>query len=468
MDTEALPSDLVAAVIRLSRIPRARRALYELIDTYLQPPHGMLDLPLEILEHVVTFVGPEGLIALRTTCKKLEEATRSRFIDRFIECRRHVLSIYSLKALIDIAAHPHFGRFVKTVILDTTCPFEHDGKRYVASTQSFNHHDACKLLKEAFRQLKMHGQKIALGVTDRNRTSHGIWKLFSPRSKFHLLKQDRRFVFLIVRICANELDIIVSKWVFELREVCPAATRDKTVQKFASEALDVTRILSPSRSLKFNVLQAHFSLHIIEFELIWDHEERSLEMSGLAQWCPRLDRNVAFNLLEGLDLVAAAKITELTLSSCRIASDIDHDQFIKFIQTCSKTLERVKLSGIVIAHDSKWSPVLRLLARAPYLAKFELVTLSRQFQARVSSEKRTVVVVYVDEWSGHGGNISAELDDLAAAVEADESTWESLSNNDPKKWMYRMTGRKKTPNTLDAESANDNGSFTFANLQRPR
>lgn len=409
----------------------------------------MLDLPLEVLEHVVSFVGPKDLIALRTTCEKLEEATKSRFIDRFIECRRHVLRIHSLKALIDIAAHPHFGRFVKTIILDTTCPFEHDGKRYVASTQSFDHFDACKLLKVAFRHLKMHGQTITLGMTDRNRTSYGIWKLVSPQSTFHLLKQDRAFVFLILRMCADELDIIVSKWVFDLREIAPNATRGGSVHKFASETLNVTRILSPSRSLKFNVLKAHFTLRIVELELIWDHEKGSLEMSGLTQWCPRALRNVTFNLLDGLNSVAAAKITELTLSSCRITSDIDHDQFMKFLQTCSKTLGRVRLSGIVIADDSRWSPVLRLLARAPYLAKFELATLSREFQARVNSEKRTVVVVYIDEWSGHGGNISAELDDLAAAVEADESRWESVDNFHPKKWIYRMTGRKKTPDTLE-------------------
>ncbi|KAH0172292.1 hypothetical protein KCU67_g1788, partial [Aureobasidium melanogenum] len=118
----------------------------------------------------------------------------------------------------------------------------------------------------------------------------------------------------------------------------------------------------------------------------------------------------------------------------------------------------VKLSGIVIKGDSTWSPVLQLLARAPYLMEFELATLSRRVRDYVNFEWQDAVILQIDEWFGHGDKVSAELEDLAAAVEADELSWESL--NDTEKWTYHMTGRKKIPDTLEDESLNDSESIT--------
>ncbi|KAG9849959.1 hypothetical protein KCU98_g4674, partial [Aureobasidium melanogenum] len=409
MDPEALSSDLINAVIHFTRIPHARRALYELLNDPSFVHTDILDLPLEVLERVVSFVDARDLIALRSTCKKLEKAATSSFAHQFIKCRRHVLSTHSLKALVDIAAHPYFGKFVEAVILDTTCSLEYIESAITDKTPdgSLSYSDSYSALNDVLGYLSIHGNLKTLGVTDRNSTSFDV-------------------------------------------------------ECFASTALGLRKGLSPSTSLKFKVSMTNMN----DLGLIWDHKRKTLELSGLTLWSSASPDNMLFGLLNNMTSLSTANITELTLSGCRVMNH-DYRKLMELLHACSRTLERVKLSGIVIEDDSTWSQVLQLLARAPDLMEFKMATLSRKVYRPAGYKWRNALIVQIDEWFGNGENVSAELVQLAATVEADELAWESLPNTE--KWTYHMTGRKKTLKTLEdkldetsqvleEEPPNDSGS----------
>lgn len=392
---------------------------------------------------MVSFVDARDLVALRSTCKKLEKAATSSFAHQFIKCRRHVLSTHSLKALVDIAAHPYFGKFVEAVILDTTCSLEYIESAITDKTPdgSLSYFDSYSALNDVLGYLSMHGNLNTLGVTDRNPTSFGIQELLS-RPTAHIYKQERSRVLLKLRHLAKKVNLNISQLELDSVQALGSDSISSDVECFASTSLGLRKGLSPSTSLKFKVSMTNMK----DLGLIWDHKRKTLEMSGLTLWSSASPDNMLFSLLNNMTSLSTANITELTLSGCRVMNH-DYRKLMELLHACSRTLERVKLSGIVIEDNSTWSQVLQLLARAPHLMEFKMAALSRKVYRLAGYKWRNALIVQIDEWFGNGENISAELVQLAATVEADELAWESLANTE--KWTYHMTGRKKTLKTLE-------------------
>lgn len=409
---------------------------------------------------MVSLLDRKDIIALRLTCKKLEKAAANSFASHFIKCRRHVLSTHSLKTLAEIAAHPYFGMFIEAIILDTTRSLE-----YIKSFKSFQslktdrtadgsltYFDSYSALKEVLDNLSMHGNLNTLGVTDRNPTSFGIQELLS-RPTAHIYKQERSHVLSTLRYIAKGANFNISQLDVDSVQARGSDSRGLDVCDFSNTTFDFAKGLLPSTSFKFKVAMTNMD----DFGMIWDHKRRSLEISGLTQWSSADPENMLFSLFYNVTSLSTANITELTLSGCRV-EDFDYSKLMELFHICSKTLKRVRLSGLVIEGDSTWSPVLRLLAQAPHLMKFEMATLSRQVHGFFNLDRRTAVIVNVDEWFGHGDQVSAELKDLAVALEADDFAWESLNNAE--KWTYHMVGRSKTSNMLEEESLNNSESIT--------
>ncbi|CAD0114657.1 unnamed protein product, partial [Aureobasidium uvarum] len=85
-------------------------------------PHSGGDLslpgmPTEVLSIIINLAGPETLPALRLTDKRLCAVSNRPFAIQYISKRRHVQSTHSIDALIEITAHPFFGKFVRTVMV---------------------------------------------------------------------------------------------------------------------------------------------------------------------------------------------------------------------------------------------------------------------------------------------------------------------------------------------------------------
>ena len=74
-----------------------------------------MDLPPEVLVEIFNLIDNKDLPSVRLTCKKLCEAANRPFgFANFTE-RAHVVSPYSINALVDITEHPIFGSYVKSV-----------------------------------------------------------------------------------------------------------------------------------------------------------------------------------------------------------------------------------------------------------------------------------------------------------------------------------------------------------------
>lgn len=81
-----------------------------------QPP-TMIALPTEILVEIFNLVDGTDLSTARLVCKEFCDAITPRFaLVNFTE-RMHVVSPYSIDALVEITEHPVFGGYVKTVAI---------------------------------------------------------------------------------------------------------------------------------------------------------------------------------------------------------------------------------------------------------------------------------------------------------------------------------------------------------------
>lgn len=116
-------------------------------------------LPNEVLCDIAGYVDDADIANLRLAAKVFHYITADRFATLFFQDRAHELSPTGLQDLVAITEHPVFAPYIRTVIIG------HGGKHHSAQD-----HDKMKL---AFQNLKIHGNKISLGLR-RVRTLHNF------------------------------------------------------------------------------------------------------------------------------------------------------------------------------------------------------------------------------------------------------------------------------------------------------
>lgn len=456
MDTNGPPADLVGTVVYTSKFPHStacefernsglprhsKNALYRHRLLALSDKHAtMLSLPPEILERIAASAGPRDVLALRSTCKELEAATVNSFVLHFIKRRIHAITIRSVNVLFQIAVHPHFGKFVDTVILDTTFPFTLvNGAVLDAADEPLSYRGFQRLIHIALRHLVKHGKPVILGVTDRNPASVGITELLA-RPRAHLFTQERNEVFLMLHQYAGAVGLKISGFDIECSEDHGPSRGGMNAQTFADIVGGQFSFLSTSTSLKMMIGSLPGS-YDPDLHLIWEPKSQSLDLCGLNKWHGL--GGMATRLLHGMVWPSKAMIKDFALCGSNIKNGFDFFKFMDLLHTCLKTLERIRLSDIVIENDSKWSLVLHQLARASRLKQFELDTLIRNINTRINTVSRRASICHVNAWNGSGDNVSAELRNLSAIVKADEDRWESINLEDPRKWAMYTKGRNK-------------------------
>ena len=86
----------------------------------------LVALPTELLEYIVLELPTTSdLCSLRAVCHELEAKTFNVFGRLYFTSRRHMISLFSLQALIDISNHRGFAPFVRRVIFGTDQLTEH-------------------------------------------------------------------------------------------------------------------------------------------------------------------------------------------------------------------------------------------------------------------------------------------------------------------------------------------------------
>lgn len=141
----------------------------------------LLDLPPELLQQVSSVVQAEDLTNLRLVCKSLCDNANEVFAIKRLSTRVNTISESSLSALVEMTAHPVFGRYIKEVTLSVIrtapildkreherdwewkwAPFleEHMESAFITSG------DCGRLLHQAFTNVKQHGSHITIGISD--------------------------------------------------------------------------------------------------------------------------------------------------------------------------------------------------------------------------------------------------------------------------------------------------------------
>ncbi|THV72159.1 hypothetical protein D6D27_09778 [Aureobasidium pullulans] len=147
-------------------------------------------LPSEVLVMIAKNLDHKDLAPCRLASKSLSEAANNRFAKVFFSRRFHVASSYSVKALVDITAHPFFGKHVTAVIMDGvrmtkhrsrggptlwTDPYDEeeemrdDSEEESASIldNAFVRSGQCQsLLQKVFENIKGYGNSVEVGVGD--------------------------------------------------------------------------------------------------------------------------------------------------------------------------------------------------------------------------------------------------------------------------------------------------------------
>ena len=401
---------------------------------------NMLDLAVEVLEQVVSLVGPQEVIALRSMCKKLEEAATNSFIDHFVRCRRHAITVRSLKALIEVTAHPYFGKFVDKLVLDTTFPFREIGDELlVVVDEPLTHDDFYSFVYKALSALKVHGKPTILGLTDRNPASFGMEELLS-RPTVHHFPQERDGVLSVLRHIAERDGVNLKIGGFDLELVGTQRPHLMGLDAlaFASGVGQYVARVSTLTSFSMKVAMPPDSSDV---GIVCDFKRETLMMSGINMW--HGPRSIFFGLFCQTYWPWALRLKDMTLVECHIGGFYESIVFDFCLHMCLATLETIKLSSITIESELRWSVVLQWLARARRLKRFELSTLTRNIDRIVNSVPCRASIQYIDEWCGSGDEISAELLDLSAIVRADEDAWESIGIGEPRKWAVYTNGRNK-------------------------
>ena len=122
---------------------------------------NLLDMPIEMLEHISRFVTPEGILILRLTCKTLAAAAFDAFAEEYVRhLKVFVLSPARLEKLAAIVSCPHLANKVDWLIL-TTDPFEEVAIESVSTAavpdESLLSGQHETYLNHRFDQLRLHG-----------------------------------------------------------------------------------------------------------------------------------------------------------------------------------------------------------------------------------------------------------------------------------------------------------------------
>jgi hypothetical protein len=417
---------------------------------------AILDLSVEVLERVVSFVDPQGVIASRSTCKQLEKAAVRSFIHHFIKHRHHVISNQSLEALVKITAHAYFGRFVNTIVLDTLFPFVRVGDVYMNATdESLTRRRFRLLVFTALSHLKVYGNPITLGVSDYNISTNAL----RSRPGAPPLEHRRYEIFFVLRHFAADESINLNIKGFDLDLVEERRSGERSdASKFATAVASHFSTLSNLTSLRIYIDRLPEG-KMDDFLLVWDPELRSLEVEGIDEW--QGPESMTSGLFKDMTWPSSAGIKHLILSDCRCDEDTDFIQLMDLIRSCIGTLETIKLQKIVIIDNSRWSLVLHQLAQAPHLKSFELTYLERDIFADINSVEQRATIKHIDSWCGSGDETLSELVKLTAIVKADEDKWESMDDEDSSKWEYFRRGRNKHFESVNRTNADAFGMMTW-------
>lgn len=374
-------------------------------------------MPNEILGAIVDLAGSESLPALRLTNKRLRAVSDTPFAVTNFRERRHVQSAYSMDALVEITAHPFFGKFVKTVIISGSRP---EFPRYAASesvppacvqcTQKGSsticdlptpHHLALDFevrqdkLDQAFSNIRRHSSSVYIGIRDGTRMCYGSTyyhgdcneicetnsnSIPTPIGCKHLIRTYET-ISRSARFSGCRID---GTKIYTYGRLCSLNTSETETKSLIRHVL---RSLSNKCSFELDLAAYHVDYHP-HYYLRYDYNRRELELSELEFGSDTLPHYAPDAEVEHmLRRLLTRSMAQITLNHCLFVEP----DVLEIL--CNPKLERLTLhnTSLYTEHfdENLWSTFLHHLSCVTHLKYLEMSGLRYEFDEIYREGPRT-------------------------------------------------------------------------------
>lgn len=338
-------------------------------------------MPTEILSTIVNLIDTNTLPALRLTNKRLCAIADGPFALEHFSERKHVASPFSMNALIEITAHPFFGKFVKTVIICGSrpkmfpeCYGPAPQHRVLSSAQLRDK------LNEIFSNIRRNFSSVCVGVCDNAEYCHGYegyaqcvdtMGSWSHRMLHDHYGQDSSLHMAETFVCTFQAARTAGCEIEKIKVDIPDFEMDETL--YIAHGKEVQNLLET-----FNTsLSEAFSLDLTaqadycHDHLRYDHKAGKLCMSDIA--LEHIDVCNIFPYIQStFDWLMRFTITQIEVGGCFV---VDSDLLKIF---CIPTLERLTF-GVLELHTgyfevNLWSSFLSRLSRLTTLKYLRIST----------------------------------------------------------------------------------------------
>ncbi|THW33690.1 hypothetical protein D6D21_09887 [Aureobasidium pullulans] len=305
----------------------------------------LLGMPNEVLSMIVDHAGPQAFPALRLTNKHLRAIANKPFAILNFSERKHVQSLHSMEALVEITAHAFFGIFVKKVIVSAFRP-EVERSRYYpencGSCRRPEYAPCVDLVEDSFQYEKYYSIREVLF------TKYSLSKTFQP-----------------IQEAARNSGCEIQGVKIEILGFAVSHISD-THLRSDIRTLMKSLVVSLSKPLNLDLSFNYDSRSLVQ--LRYDHKTATMDLSGLEFG----DRyyNYTNYLKKVLSCLLAFRITVLNIQDCWF----DGSEYPMIL--CSPTLERLTLRRVSLktGHFDRnlWSSLLEEFSHLRGLAHFEL------------------------------------------------------------------------------------------------
>ncbi|TIA12009.1 hypothetical protein D6C81_07708 [Aureobasidium pullulans] len=401
------------------------------------------DLPSEVLEMIANNLDHKDLAPCRLASKSLSEAANNRFAKVFFSRRFHVASSYSVEALVDITAHPFFGKHVTAVIMDgvrmtkhrskdcpilwmnaldeeeeayKTAPALRDDSEEESTSfldNAFVRSGQCQsLLQRVFENINGHGNSVEVGVGDctyDNRVrSFGRKALLNGKVLYtYFMAETLRFTLA----AAEAADCSIHKLHVDIQGEAGQDYPQKSVrlEKAVSEFL----IQNTSSPNKFTISAVTYNSDYPWMEeddtqslVNYDGDEGLLELKNTRLGS---EKDSLYGHIRLVENITHLYLPRMSIIELRVKNSDVHSlpYFITDILgngNSIKTLTDIRLEGVTLRDSPRsWKPIMQSLASMPSLQKCLL------------HELQTVVEISGDDWY----SISFPRDEEACLLEGE-------------------------------------------------
>jgi len=359
-------------------------------------------MPNEVLSMIVDHAGPQAFPALRLTNKHLRAIANKPFAILNFSERKHVQSLHSMEALVEITAHAFFGIFVKKVIVSAFRPeversryypencgscrrpeydrycIDHAPRHLVMTPEQFR-----EKLDDIFSNIARISHSVSIGICVKPLGCYGS-KRYAPCVDLVEDSFESEMYYSGLELSFTKYSL--SKTFQPIQEAvrnsaCEIQGVKIEILGFAVSNISDTHLRSDIRTLMKSLvvslskpLNLDLSLHYRSIsdprvvQLRYDHKTATMDLSGL-EFGHRYYSYTNY-LKKVLSCLLAFRITVINIQDCWF----DGSEYPMIL--CSPTLERLTLRRVSLktGHFDRnfWSSLLEEFSHLRGLAHFEL------------------------------------------------------------------------------------------------